>query len=124
MTVYVDDMEAAFGDMIMCHMWADTDDELLSMADKIGVERHWIQGHPTLSLEKYKKASWVHFDIAKSKRALAIKNGAKQTDKYGPVEHTARLKIKMGEEKGDCSMIEEGKRKLDQVAKSRGMFSF
>lgn len=124
MAVYVDDMTAEFGNMIMCHMWADTDEELLAMADKIGVGRHWIQGHPVLSLEKYKKASWVHFDIAKSKRALAIKNGAKQTDKYGPVEHTARLKIKRGEETGNRDLVDEGKRKLDQVAKSRGMFVF
>jgi len=67
MSVYVDDMEAPFGRMIMCHMVADTHTELVEMADKIGVGRHWIQ-----------KAGHVgeHFDIAKSKRKLAVEHGA------------------------------------------------
>lgn len=69
MTVYVDDMEAGFRRMKMCHMIADTTDELLAMADRIGVRRKWIQypGHPR-----------EHFDICKSKRALAVKAGAQQ----------------------------------------------
>jgi hypothetical protein len=37
--VYVDNMNAHFGDMIMCHMVADSNDELLAMADRIGVKR-------------------------------------------------------------------------------------
>lgn len=67
MSVYVDDMKAKFGRMVMCHMTADTSEELLAMADKIGVDRKWLQ-HPGT----YKE----HFDIALSKRALAIKHGA------------------------------------------------
>lgn len=69
MSVYVDNMEAPFGRMIMCHMIADTTEELLQMADKIGVQRKWIQDAGTM---------WEHFDIAKNKRALAIKFGAKE----------------------------------------------
>ena len=72
-----------FGRMKMCHLWADTLDELLAMVDRIGVDRKWIQGHPTLSYGKHRDASWVHFDIAKGKRALAIKAGAIETDRYG-----------------------------------------
>lgn len=68
MSVYVDDMEAEFGRMKMCHMWADTYPELLAMVDAIGVQRKWVQFPP--------KASWVHFDIALSKRALAVQCGA------------------------------------------------
>ena len=67
MTVYVDDMRAAFGRMVMCHMTADSSEELLAMADAIGVQRKWLQ-HPG----KWKE----HFDIALSKRALAVKAGA------------------------------------------------
>lgn len=93
MPVYVDDMKAPFGNMIMCHMWADSDAELLAMAARIGVNRKWIQGHPTLSFGKHRNASWVHFDIAQSKRALAVKAGAIETDRYGPLEHEAKLDL-------------------------------
>lgn len=67
MTVYVDDMEAGFGRMIMCHMIADTEAELVSMAEAIGVAAKWIQ-HPGTAR--------VHFDIAKSKRSYAVAFGA------------------------------------------------
>lgn len=67
MSVYVDDMGASFSRMIMCHMIADTHEELIAMAAKIGVQQKWIQKAGT-----YKE----HFDICKSKRAIAVKNGA------------------------------------------------
>lgn len=73
MSVYVDNMRAQFGRMVMCHMMADTTEELLAMADKIGVQRKWIQ---------YPGTSREHFDIALSKRALAIQHGAIDADKY------------------------------------------
>lgn len=66
MTVYVDDYDAPFGRMIMCHMVADTLDELHTMADRIGVARKWFQDHRL-----------QHYDICKSKKELAIKHGAK-----------------------------------------------
>jgi hypothetical protein len=95
--VYVDDVAHAFGRMKMCHMWGDSLGELLAMADVIGVQRKWLQQPP--------KASWVHFDVSLSKKAEAIKRGAVLTDKYGPIEHLARLR-------GDQA-------KLDQIAKYR-----
>lgn len=67
MTVYVDNMQAPFGRMKMCHMIADTTDELLVMADRIGVARKWIQNAGTHR---------EHFDIAMSKRKLAVQAGA------------------------------------------------
>jgi hypothetical protein len=66
MSVYVDDMKAAYGHMKMCHMLADTDDELHTMADRIGVARKWHQN----------TISGSHYDIVLSKRALAIRFGA------------------------------------------------
>ena len=67
MAVYLDNMQAGFGNMIMCHMAADTTQELLDMAKSIGVQAKWIQ-HP---------GTWKeHFDICQSKRKLAIANGA------------------------------------------------
>lgn len=101
MSVYVDDMKAPFGNMVMCHMWADTDGELLAMADRIGVQRKWIQGHPTLSFGKHRNASWIHFDIALSKRALAVKAGAIETDRYGPVVYTNTLRLQQAIARGD-----------------------
>ncbi|KAB2656297.1 DUF4031 domain-containing protein [Brucella tritici] len=115
MSVYVDDMAAPFGNMVMCHMWADTDEELLAMADRIGIQRKWIQGHPYLSFGRHRNASWVHFDIAKSKRALAVKFGAIQTDRYGPIEHTAKIAI----QSGDPARIEIGERKLAMIEQCR-----
>ena len=99
MTVYVDDVRHSYGRMVMCHLWGDSLDELLAMVDKIGVQRKWLQQPP--------KASWVHFDISLSKKELAIANGAVLTDKYGPVEHVARLA-------GDQA-------KLDRIAACRAL---
>lgn len=71
MSVYVDDMYlypmGQFGRMKMSHMMADTTEELLTMADQIGVARRWIQ-HAGTPKE--------HFDIAMTKREDAIRLGA------------------------------------------------
>ncbi len=73
MSVYVDDMYKGalgkFGRMKMSHMVADSTPELLAMADKIGVQRKWIQ---------HKGGIHEHFDIALSKRKLAVQHGAKE----------------------------------------------
>lgn len=67
MSVYVDDMRAPVGRMRMCHMIADSPDELLAIVDRIGVNRKWIQFHGT-----YRE----HFDICLAKRQLAVNAGA------------------------------------------------
>ena len=67
MAVYVDDMEASYGRMKMCHMLADSDEELHAMADRIGVARRWHQAPPKHS---------SHYDIALTKKALALAAGA------------------------------------------------
>lgn len=68
MTVYVDDFEHPYRYMKMCHMIADTDEELHEMAFEIGVKRRWYQ-----DAEHHR---YSHYDICLSKRVLAIKNGA------------------------------------------------
>jgi hypothetical protein len=115
MTVFVDDVRHAFGRMVMCHMWADNLEELLAMADKIGVQRKWIQGHPTLSFGKHREASWVHFDVSLGAKARAIDAGAVLTDRFGPVEHAAKQDIASG----DPVLIQIGERRLAMVAKAR-----
>ena len=51
----------------MCHLVADSREELYAIVDSIGVERKWIQDFGT-----YRE----HFDICHSKRILAVKFGA------------------------------------------------
>lgn len=108
MSVYVDQPIFPCGRMMMCHLWADTLDELLAMVDRIGVDRKWIQGHPELSFGKHRSASWIHFDIAKGKRTLAIEAGAIETDTYGAVYWTAQRD-------GDAAKVEQ----IDRVRATR-----
>lgn len=68
MPVYVDNMQARYGRMIMSHMIASTDEELHAMADRIGVSRRWWQS-PEMS-------SGSHYDICASSRAKALRFGA------------------------------------------------
>src|SRR3546814_20354420 len=67
MPVYVDNMRASYGRMIMCHMLADTDEELHAMAAHIGVARRWHQKAGTYH---------SHYDICLAKRAITIRAGA------------------------------------------------
>lgn len=85
MTVYVDDMRAGFGRMVMCHMLADTDDELHAMAAQIGVARRWWQSP--------EKTSGSHYDIALSKKALAIAAGAVQITLKQAAAMNARRRV-------------------------------
>lgn len=62
--VYVDSMRAKFGRMIMCHMIADTADELHAMAAAIGINPKHYQGD--------------HYDICLAKRKMAVERGAKE----------------------------------------------
>jgi hypothetical protein len=109
MTVYVDDVRHKFRHMTMCHMWADTLDELLAMARRIGVQRKWLQQPP--------KASWVHFDVSIGKKNLARKYGAVLTDKYGPLEHLAKLDVGSG----DPKRVARGQAMLELIERCRAL---
>lgn len=71
MAVYIDNMFeiplGEFGRMKMSHMIADTHDELMAMAKRIGVKTKWIQ---------YKGTYNEHFDVCMSMRARAVCFGA------------------------------------------------
>lgn len=71
MSVYVDDMYkypiGEFRSMKMSHMVADSTEELLAMADRIGVARRWLQNAGT---------DREHFDVCLSKRTAAVRAGA------------------------------------------------
>jgi Protein of unknown function (DUF4031) len=69
MEVYIDSMNAPYRGMKMCHMMADSTEELLEMADKIGVQRKWLQSKGTPR---------EHFDICQAKKAKALNLGAEQ----------------------------------------------
>jgi hypothetical protein len=83
-SVYVDASLYGLGRMVMCHMIADTPEELHAMADRIGVARHWFQTPP--------KASFWHYDISKSKRALAVAAGAIECDRNAIVAALRRIR--------------------------------
>lgn len=67
MAVYVDHARIRYGRMTMCHMAADSSDELLDMAARIGVQWKWLQRAGTAR---------EHFDVCLAKRALAVAAGA------------------------------------------------
>ncbi|RYC70892.1 DUF4031 domain-containing protein [Spirosoma sordidisoli] len=69
MMVYIDNFNACYRGMKMCHMIADSTEELLTMADQIGVNRKWIQDAGTYN---------EHFDICQAKKAKALRLGAQE----------------------------------------------
>lgn len=110
MAVYVDDVQHPFRGMIMCHMWADTLGELLHVADRLGLRREWLQAPP--------KASWIHFDVSLGMKRKAIEEcGAMLVDRYGPVEHAAKLDVKSGQP----DRVARGERMLEMIKRCRKM---
>lgn len=91
MAVYVDDMKAGYRRMVMCHMIADTSDELHEMARKIGVQRKWCQAEGTHR---------EHYDICLSKRAEAVRCGAREVSQMdlGRMLRARRLATRPGQE--------------------------
>lgn len=90
MAVYVDSYNASFGRMVMCHMSADSREELYAMVDRIGVQRKWLQ----------KAGTWCeHFDICQSKRKRAVAAGA--------IEVTAREMVMRMRDRGASILRKE-----------------
>lgn len=74
-----------------CHLYADSLDELISFANKIGLKRSWLQNE---------SGRFPHFDIVPTYRQKAISNGA--------IELSLKTYIKMKYNKDK----KYGKRKL------------
>lgn len=87
--VYVDAAVHPFGRMMMCHMFSPDPEALHLMADQIRVPRKWFQNPATMP-----KVSWPHYDICKSKRALALTCGAVEVTKYQMVVMAAVIQGK------------------------------
>lgn len=81
MSVYVDDAAWRYLGMRMCHMVADTHEELIEMARKIDIRERWIQAEGTPK---------EHFDISHTKRTLAVKEGAIRITSRELVQRTKR----------------------------------
>ena len=87
MAVYVDSARNKFARMVMCHMIADSPEELHAMADQIGMKRDWYQSPD--------KASFPHYDLSATKRTAAIRAGAAVVDRRGLNEAMKRIKAQI-----------------------------
>lgn len=95
MSVYVDDMRrrAQVGrgrPAIWSHLQADTHEELMAFAAKLGLNPRWLQ-HRGKVIE--------HFDVTESVRKRAVALGAKEIT-YGGEESRAIIRRKMAERDG------------------------
>lgn len=71
--IYVDNYNAPFRGMMMCHMMTDGDElELHTFAAKLGLKREWYQGD--------------HYDISLGKKKLALQLGAVECSPLKMVE--------------------------------------
>ncbi len=66
MAVYIDKANIKYKRMIMCHMIADSYEELHDMAKKIGMKSAWFQSN----------ASFPHYDVCLMRKKKALEYGA------------------------------------------------
>ena len=69
MAVYVDDAIWEWRGEVWCHLVADTDEELDDFAQRLGLERRWLQHKPA--------RPWLdHYDLPDYGRERAVQLGA------------------------------------------------
>ena len=87
MAVYVDDMmlAATVGRLTArwSHMWADSEEELVEFAIRLGMRPVWIQ-----------RKSVVPFDLTERRRAAAVRLGAIPLDRAAAVKHRRALRAR------------------------------
>lgn len=66
MAVYIDKANIKYRRMIMCHMIADSYEELHDMAKNIGMKSDWFQSN----------ASFPHYDVCLMRKKKALEYGA------------------------------------------------
>jgi len=71
-----------------CHMFADTEAELHAMAAKVGMKLSWFQ--------PWKGRSVPHYDLVPSRRAAAVKYGAKEVGREEAIGIWKRLRAEAG----------------------------
>ena len=92
----------------MCHMTADSLDELHDMADRLAVKRAWFQAPP--------KASFPHYDIPEPRRALAIQYGAVEVDNRTCLYFAAQLGVEWARGLGDEPSLQRYTRTAERAA--------
>lgn len=93
MAIYVDPARHPFKGHLMCHMTADTLDELHDMAARLAMRREWFQQPP--------KASFPHYDIPAARRELAIEYGAVEVNERTCLYFAAQLGVEWARQQGD-----------------------
>lgn len=86
--IYVDPAGSAPGCcgriVFCCHMFADSVEELVAFAERIGLKRSWLQGTAPGKVP--------HFDLTEGKRWQALDAGASDTSRERTVAIWKRLR--------------------------------
>lgn len=109
MAVYVDSARHPFKGHMMCHMTADSLEDLHDMARCLEMKRAWFQAPP--------KASFPHYDIPAPRRARAIDYGALEVDSRTSLYFAAKLGIEWARLHGDDRRLARYQQTLKRAAK-------
>lgn len=106
MTTYVDDARERYGLLIMCHMVADTIEELHAFAEQLGLKRKWFHDG--------------HYNIGQDKRRAAIGMGAIAITRREAVRHRWRLELEEARRRAapDSAPLERVARRKARAARA------